>query len=107
MRAVNALPEDEDAQTRSGPPLRTVSMFSLDPVPVTRCVPCGPVETAIGRFRQKEKLDRLLAEYTRPRDAEALFWQLQAAGVTAGPVWNEADLASCPQLADRGFFTRS
>ena len=25
-------------------------------------------------------------------------------GVIAGPIWDEASLAACPQLADRGFF---
>lgn len=58
----------------------------------------------MGRYRYQEELDRLLGTYTRSRDAEALFWELQAAGVIAGPVWNEARLAADPQLAARGFF---
>ncbi len=60
--------------------------------------------TGVGRFNHQEELDRLLGEYTRHRDADALFWELQAAGVIAGPVWNEAQLAVDPQLAERGFF---
>lgn len=60
--------------------------------------------TGAGRFNHQVDLDRRLAEFTRSRDADALFLELQAADVIAGPVWNEADVAACPQLADRGFF---
>ena len=60
--------------------------------------------TAPRRFTHRDALDAELAALTRDRDARALFWELQAAGVIAGVVQDEADLANCPQLADRGFF---
>ena len=61
-------------------------------------------QTAAGRYRDQEALDRALAEHTRRFDQRAMFFGLQAAGVIAGPVQNEAAAYACPQLAERGFF---
>ena len=56
------------------------------------------------RKRHEEELDRLLAEWTRERDAYEVFHLLQAHGVPSGPVQNERDAYACPHLAERGFF---
>lgn len=60
--------------------------------------------TTLGRWHHREELDRLLGEWTRTQDAFELFHKLQAAGVTAGPVQDEAAAYACPQLNARGFF---
>lgn len=60
--------------------------------------------TTLGRWHHRDELDALLGEWTRTRDDRELFRALQEAGVTAGPVQNEADAYACPQLNDRGFF---
>jgi crotonobetainyl-CoA:carnitine CoA-transferase CaiB-like acyl-CoA transferase len=60
--------------------------------------------STIGRWHCREELDRLLGEWTRTQDVRELFHRLQAAGISAGPVQNEADAYACPQLNDRGFF---
>lgn len=60
--------------------------------------------TGPGRFNDRDDLDRLLGEYTRQHDDGALFMQLQAHGVIAGPVQNERDAFNCPQAGERGFF---
>jgi len=60
--------------------------------------------TASRRFEHRDELDRRLPQYTRRHDVQSLFLRLQAAGVIAGPVQNEAMAHACPQLADRGFF---
>jgi crotonobetainyl-CoA:carnitine CoA-transferase CaiB-like acyl-CoA transferase len=62
--------------------------------------------TALSRWHHRDQLDRLLAERTAPEEAHDLFQRLQAAGVVAGPVQNEADVYACPELAARGFFQR-
>ncbi len=56
------------------------------------------------RHRNQRALDRLLGGYTQPREVMGLFLELQAAGVIAGPVQNEARALACPQLLARGFF---
>jgi len=58
----------------------------------------------LARWQHRGELDALIAEATRPWDVQALWQALLAAGVTAGPVQNEADAFNCPQLRDRGFF---
>lgn len=60
--------------------------------------------TGVGRFQQREALDAEIARHTRRHDQMALFLSLQAAGVIAGPVQNEAQASMCPQLNARGFF---
>jgi crotonobetainyl-CoA:carnitine CoA-transferase CaiB-like acyl-CoA transferase len=57
-----------------------------------------------GRWAHRRELDAALARFIRDRDRMDLFQALQAAGVPAGPVQDEADCFACPQLAARGFF---
>jgi crotonobetainyl-CoA:carnitine CoA-transferase CaiB-like acyl-CoA transferase len=58
----------------------------------------------ISRWKHREELDRHIAQWTRDKDDYDLFHTLQAAGITAGPVQNEADAYRCLQLQCRGFF---
>lgn len=60
--------------------------------------------TGAGRYRHQLELDRALGGYTRQHDQRGLFFGLQAAGVTCGPVQDEAQAYACPQLAEREFF---
>jgi crotonobetainyl-CoA:carnitine CoA-transferase CaiB-like acyl-CoA transferase len=60
--------------------------------------------TMASRWRNRRELDAELACLTGERDRDELFQRLQAAGVPAGPVQDEADCFRCPQLAARGFF---
>jgi crotonobetainyl-CoA:carnitine CoA-transferase CaiB-like acyl-CoA transferase len=56
------------------------------------------------RMRNREELDAQVARWTATQDAEAAMALLQGAGIAAGVVFNGADLARDPQLAERGFF---
>ena len=60
--------------------------------------------TALARWRHRAELDRYLRAWTSTQERYDLFHRLQAAGVTAGVVQDEADLFSCPHLEERGFF---
>ncbi|HTE86839.1 MAG TPA: CoA transferase [Dehalococcoidia bacterium] len=60
--------------------------------------------TGLTRWHHRAALDEALAKRTVNEDAFELFRRLQAVGVTAGPVQNEADVYACPQLAARDFF---
>ncbi len=60
--------------------------------------------TAAGRQANRDKLDRLIADWTRGLPAAEVMSRLQANGVPAGLVQNTADLARDPQLKARGFF---
>jgi len=61
--------------------------------------------TVAGRIRHAAELDRLVADWTRPRDAAETMRILQDAGVAAGVVADAEDLcARDPQLAARGHF---
>lgn len=59
---------------------------------------------SLERWQHQPELDAALAALTADWDAFDLFHALQAAGVSAGPVQNEADAYACPQLQARGFF---
>ncbi len=61
-------------------------------------------ETRASRLTHRRALDALLAQRTRAHDRDALFASLQAAGVAAAPVQDDADAFHCPQLRARGFF---
>ena len=56
------------------------------------------------RKANEVELNQRIAAWTKRRDRYALFRELQAAGVRAGPTQDEADLFACPQLQSRGFF---
>ncbi len=60
--------------------------------------------STLSRWHHRDELDALLADWTRTQDRDDLFRRLQAAGIAAGPVQNEADAYACPQLEARGFF---
>jgi crotonobetainyl-CoA:carnitine CoA-transferase CaiB-like acyl-CoA transferase len=60
--------------------------------------------STLGRWQCREEMDRLLGAWTRTQDVHELFHRLQAAGISAGPVQDEADAYACPQLNERGFF---
>jgi benzylsuccinate CoA-transferase BbsF subunit len=62
--------------------------------------------TSLTRWHHRRDLDALVGKRTREEEAFDLFRRLQAAGVTAGPVQNEADVYACPQLEERAFFQR-
>jgi benzylsuccinate CoA-transferase BbsF subunit len=60
--------------------------------------------TMAARWTHRRALDAAIATRTRARGRYELFEALQAAGVAAGPVQDEADAFHCPQLRTRGFF---
>lgn len=60
--------------------------------------------TMTARYANQTELDRELANFTGRFEVMGLFLELQAAGVIAGPVQNEARASVCPQLLSRGFF---
>ena len=62
--------------------------------------------TAADRERHADDLDRLVETWTVLHSPEDVMRRLQAAGVPAGVVQSGADLASDPQLRERGFFRR-
>ena len=62
----------------------------------------GRFATLIGRKRDEDELERLLAETTRSWEAEALMQALQRAGVPAGLVHSNKGVVEDPQLEHRG-----
>lgn len=56
------------------------------------------------RRRLHDRIDEVIARWTRARTKHEAFHALQAAGLPAGPVMDEADAASDLQLHDRQFF---
>ncbi len=60
--------------------------------------------TAPARRANVAALDALIAAACRPRDKEALFHELQAAGVCAAPTRNAVEALADPHLNARGFF---
>src|SRR5439155_10334231 len=60
--------------------------------------------TGIGRRRSQPELDRAVAALTCKHDHKALAFELQHAGVPAGPVLDASDALNDPHLADRGAF---
>jgi crotonobetainyl-CoA:carnitine CoA-transferase CaiB-like acyl-CoA transferase len=60
--------------------------------------------TAAGRQKNIDRLDHLVAAWTRERPAAEVMRRLQENGVAAGVVQDAAELAGDPQLRARGFF---
>ena len=60
--------------------------------------------TQLSRFNNRDALHKELAKFTVEYDKNELFQQLQVAGVCAGPVMDDVELLSSPQLINRGFF---
>lgn len=64
------------------------------------------LDTAEGRMRSRELIDRELAAFTVEHEPLELMARLQAAGVPAGMVQRSSDHQLDPQLAHRAFFRR-
>jgi len=60
--------------------------------------------TFSSRLKNKGRLDRLVAEWTKGHTAEEVMALLQGRGVAVGVVADASDLARDPQLNERGFF---
>jgi crotonobetainyl-CoA:carnitine CoA-transferase CaiB-like acyl-CoA transferase len=58
------------------------------------------------RHRRHDEIDAAIGAWTARQDKYAVFHRLQAAGIPAGPVLDEADASADPQLCERGFFQR-
>ena len=58
----------------------------------------------LGRWQNREEIDRLLAAETVRWDAQELMSALQAEGVPAGAVLDSKDLLFNPHLKERGFY---
>lgn len=56
------------------------------------------------RRRRHDEIDAAIAAWTATQPKLDAFHALQAAGVAAGPVMDESDATSDPQLHERGFF---
>ncbi|MSQ40626.1 MAG: CoA transferase [Dehalococcoidia bacterium] len=59
---------------------------------------------SLSRWNNRDALDQIIAQWTRPQGASDVMHRLQAAGVPAGAVMNEADALADPQLRARGLF---
>ncbi len=57
-----------------------------------------------GRLENADELNGLVEEWTRQHSAEEVMALLQEYGIAAGVVQSASDLASDPQLKQRGFF---
>jgi crotonobetainyl-CoA:carnitine CoA-transferase CaiB-like acyl-CoA transferase len=65
----------------------------------------GPaLATPAGRRAAHDGIDAVISAWTAARTKDDAFHRLQAAGVPAGPVMDEADASADPHLAERGFF---
>jgi crotonobetainyl-CoA:carnitine CoA-transferase CaiB-like acyl-CoA transferase len=64
----------------------------------------GRFREAASRWEHRRTLDREVARRTGTRSREDLFRRLQARGIAAGPVQDDADAFRCAQLGARGFF---
>jgi crotonobetainyl-CoA:carnitine CoA-transferase CaiB-like acyl-CoA transferase len=62
--------------------------------------------TTAGRYAHHDELDRVVIEWTTGQDLMDAFHALQRAGVTAGPQFDEAMLASDPHVAARGWIRK-
>jgi crotonobetainyl-CoA:carnitine CoA-transferase CaiB-like acyl-CoA transferase len=62
-------------------------------------------DTLAGRKANEAEIATLIAEWTRAREHREAASLLQGNGVAAAPVNSPRDVAECPHLATRGFFT--
>jgi benzylsuccinate CoA-transferase BbsF subunit len=58
--------------------------------------------TVQGRMTDQDALDQGINTWTSRHDAHALMWRLQRAGIDAGVVQNQREIAADPQLRWRG-----
>ena len=56
------------------------------------------------RFEHRDEVNAVVAEWTRSRDKREVMEVIGAAGVPAGAVFDNADLANDPALRKRGMF---
>ena len=56
------------------------------------------------RYKNRDALDRVIAEWTKSRNSQEAMPLLQGAGVRAGAVLSAPELLADPHLAARGFF---
>ncbi len=59
------------------------------------------------RLARRQELDRLIADWSRSRDARDAMQQLQRAGVPAAAVYDMAQLLDDPHLREREFWQRT
>lgn len=62
------------------------------------------LQTLDGRHARHDELDAAIAAWTASRDQQEIFHTLQAAGIAAGPVQDEAQIFRDPHLNARGFY---
>jgi crotonobetainyl-CoA:carnitine CoA-transferase CaiB-like acyl-CoA transferase len=62
------------------------------------------LESAGGRMAAHDRIDDVIANWTRQRDHRAAMAELQEAGVAAGAVLDPSDLAADTHLGERGWF---
>jgi crotonobetainyl-CoA:carnitine CoA-transferase CaiB-like acyl-CoA transferase len=62
------------------------------------------LEETTARRAAHDEIDRVITAWTVMRTKEDAFHALQAMGIPAGPVLDEADAFGDPQLQERGFF---
>ena len=62
--------------------------------------------TLADRQRNRDRVDRRLADWTAQMPAKELFHRLQSAGVPAGPCYNIKDVVEDPQMQLRGLYRR-
>lgn len=60
--------------------------------------------TAASRLQRQDELDAIVSGWTSARDPWDVFQTLQARGIPAGPVMNEADAFADPHLQSREYF---
>jgi crotonobetainyl-CoA:carnitine CoA-transferase CaiB-like acyl-CoA transferase len=60
--------------------------------------------TAVERRANQDAIDALIAAKTAGHDKHELFASLQAAGIPAAPIYDEADAYGDPHFAERGVF---
>ena len=59
---------------------------------------------SLTRWENRGELDGIIGSWTETRDATELMHRLQAAGVPAGAVMDEADALADPHMEERGFY---
>ncbi len=59
---------------------------------------------SLSRYQNRRALDEVISRWTVEQDAKETMHRLQAAGVPAGMVMDEADVHADPQVAERNFF---
>ena len=61
-------------------------------------------KNSLDRWGNRGELDGIISSWTETLDATELMHRLQAAGVPAGAVMDEADALADPHMEERGFY---